>query len=145
MQTCAENEEIYLKSAAPLGGNNEYLIADSTTTTGVDLVTPSDGLININGLDAGTYYLKEIKAPDGYNTLTEPVTLTIAAEHTETSIKVGLGTVDSGTMTKIVINNSGVVLPSTGGMGTTIFYVVGGLLMVGAAVLLVTKKRMQKN
>jgi len=144
-QTCAENEEIYLKSAAPLGGNNEYLIADSTTTTGVDLVTPSDGLININGLDAGTYYLKEIKAPDGYNTLTEPVTLTIAAEHTETSIKVGLGTVDSGTMTKIVINNSGVVLPSTGGMGTTIFYVVGGLLMVGAAVLLVTKKRMQKN
>ena len=138
-ETC--QNEIALKKMTSTGNANEYCIA----TTGEELVTPSTGQIKINGLDAGTYYLKEIKAPDGYNTLEKPVKLEIVATHNGATVQVGLGTAGSGKMEETVINKSGVVLPSTGGMGTTIFYVVGGLLMVGAAVLLVTKKRMQKN
>ena len=100
------------------------------------LTTNTNGKIEIDGLDADTYYLREVKAPAGYNKLKEDTTVVIN----------GATTVDGKlTYTTVVakINNqSGTELPSTGGMGTTIFYVLGSILVVGAAVLLVTRKRM---
>ena len=97
------------------------------------LTTGENGKIEIDGLDADTYYLREVEAPAGYNKLAEDKEVTIT------------GATDETTYTTVVtkINNqSGTELPSTGGIGTTIFYIVGGVLVVGAVVLLVTKKRM---
>ena len=113
-----------------------------STATGAttEIFSADDGTFNIKGLDAGTYWLKETTTPAGYNTC-EPIEITIKATFANGTVNLAGS---SGMINKIV-DYSGVVLPSTGGMGTTIFYVVGGLLMVGAAVLLVTKKRMQKN
>lgn len=130
------------------------------------LVTGDDGLIKVAGLDDGTYYLEETKAPEGYNKLTGKVEIVITAstangqawtsEKPEDALKnLGVktknpgatdyvaGTVDNNKgIGKIEIaNNIGSTLPSTGGIGTTIFYVIGGILMVGAAVLLITKRR----
>ena len=85
--------------------------------------------VNIRGLAPGTYYLEETTVPNGYNKLTERTPVTIATGATA-AVEV------------IVVNNAGSELPSTGGMGTTLFYVIGGLLMVSAAVLLITKKKM---
>ncbi|MGN0631800.1 MAG: isopeptide-forming domain-containing fimbrial protein [Ruminococcus sp.] len=100
------------------------------------------GKFNIAGLDAGTYVLKETKTPDGYNSCAD-TTIKIGATHVENS---GLTSADltlssDSTMENAVINKSGSSLPSTGGIGTTIFYVAGGALAVGAGVLLITKKR----
>ena len=103
---------------------------------GVTMTSNGDKALVLNGLDAGTYYLEETKAPDGYNKLTDPVTVTITEE----------GKVNETTNgTVYVSNNAGATLPSTGGMGTTLFYVIGGGLMVAAVVLLVTKKRMENK
>ena len=103
---------------------------------GVTMTSNSDSALVLNGLDAGTYYLEETKAPDGYNKLTDPVTVTITED----------GKVNETTNgTVYVSNNAGATLPSTGGMGTTLFYVIGGGLMVAAVVLLVTKKRMENK
>ena len=93
------------------------------------LKTNENGKISIAGLDADTYYLREIKAPAGYNVLKDDVEVKIDP------------TVSDKTTVK-VDNLSGTELPSTGGMGTTFFYVAGSIMLLGAAVLLVTKKRM---
>ena len=106
------------------------------TYPGVTMTSNDKTKLVLNGLDAGTYYLEETKAPDGYNKLTDPVTVTITEDG-----KVN-GTADG---TVYVSNNAGATLPSTGGMGTTLFYVIGGGLMVAAVVLLVTKKRMENK
>lgn len=102
-------------------------------TTACTVVTTDDnGAASFDGLANGTYYLVETKAPDGYNQLTDPV-----------EVKVEGGAVEAKlTVTAKVENSAGTLLPSTGGMGTTIFYVLGAVLVVGAGVLLVTKKRM---
>lgn len=109
------------------------------------------GNITIKGLDdAVDYYLYETKAPAGYNRLTEPVKFRINATYTSAGsrpdvlTKVG----DEAAVTGLKVsveNNAGTTLPSTGGMGTTVFYVVGGGLMAVAVVLLVTKKRMENK
>ena len=91
------------------------------------------------GLDSGTYKLREVKAPDGYNKLKDDKEFTISREENATD-----SSMSYNKLTVEVENNSGTILPSTGGMGTTIFYVLGGILAVGAAVLLVTKKRMER-
>lgn len=106
------------------------------TASGVTMTSNSTKALVLNGLDAGTYYLEETKAPDGYNKLTDPVTVTITEDG-----KVN----ETANGTVYVSNNAGATLPSTGGMGTTLFYVIGGGLMVAAVVLLVTKKRMENK
>ena len=99
-------------------------------------VTGENGEASFDGLANGDYYLVETKAPDGYNRLTEPHKVTVAGSSTDTA---------KLTATAKVANKTGAVLPSTGGMGTTIFYVLGFVLVVGAGVLLVTKKRMSQG
>ena len=105
----------------------------------------------IAGLGEKTYYLYETKAPAGYNLLAEPVAFTFHVPEDEISygnwpwITVGSSIEKVTDLTLVVENNSGATLPETGGIGTTIFYAVGGLLVVGAGVLLVTKKRMSKS
>lgn len=96
-------------------------------------VTTTNGVAEFKGLKDGTYKLVETAAPTGYNKLTEKTEVTINGANSE----------DKGVTLKSEVKNySGSTLPSTGGMGTTIFYVAGAILMVGAAVLLVTKRRM---
>ena len=108
------------------------------------------GNITIKGLDdAWDYYLYETKAPAGYNRLTEPVKFKINATYTSADSRPAVLTkvgdaAEAATGLKVE-NNAGTTLPSTGGMGTTVFYVVGGGLMAVAVVLLVTKKRMENK
>lgn len=103
--------------------------------------TDENGEASFEGLANGTYYLVETKAPAGYNQLTEAQKVEVHdGEHnapvtSETQL----------TVTAKVENQAGTLLPSTGGMGTTIFYVLGAVLVVGAGVLLVTKKRMSQS
>lgn len=121
---------------------------DATT-----LETDGAGDILIEGLNVGTYYLEETEAPAGYNKLTEPIEVEITAT---TSVTSGSETVQyknssetsytpATDATVKVLNSAGTQLPSTGGIGTTLFYVIGGGLMAVAAVLLVTKKRMNNK
>lgn len=111
--------------------------------------TDKNGVASFKGLVPGTYYLQEIKAPDGYNTLDKPVKVEITATYDDNGNITTNATPNEQNnhyeVTSTITNNKGTVLPSTGGIGTTIFYVVGGLLMVGAAILLITKKRMHNN
>lgn len=109
------------------------------------------GKITIKGLDDATvYYLYETKAPAGYNRLTDAVKFKITATYNETgdhytSVTAAVNDVDQSSVSVQVANNKGSTLPSTGGIGTTLFYVIGGGLMAVAAVLLVTKKRMNSK
>lgn len=103
------------------------------------------------GLDDGDYKISETTTPAGYNTIAD-IEFTITAEHevlsdnpTLTSLSGGdkfTGKVETGALSADIENNKGSTLPETGGMGTTIFYVLGSVLVIGAAVLLITKKRM---
>ena len=135
------------------------------TTKDIAVAKSKDGVQFIfKGLDDGEYTLTETVTPKGYNTI-DPITFNVSANHEinwdgkgdrNTLLKSLIGnkgtgeitfTSDKGTgaLTTDVINKSGTTLPSTGGMGTTVFYVVGGGLMAVAVVLLVTKKRMENK
>ena len=111
---------------------------DGTITwpTNTVLTTGEDGKIVIKGLDADTYYLREVKAPDGYNKLAADVEVRISGATEGEDGKLTYTTVVAK-----VNNQSGTELPSTGGIGTTIFYVIGAALVIGAIVILVAKKR----
>ncbi len=105
------------------------------------------GKFDIKGLDAGEYVLKETTTPSGYNTC-EPIKVVIKAQHKENTEGNGAETKltnECQNMQNKVINRKGSSLPSTGGIGTTIFYVVGGILMAVAAILLITKKKMSNK
>lgn len=145
--------------------------ADTWTTVKEFTVDETTTSFTFSGLDDGRYKLTETKTPAGYNTI-DPIYFVIEATHDETadaptlktlnayltdangnkqtemkggeSVNIDLGTVDltAGSITTTVVNQSGSKLPSTGGIGTTIFYVLGGVLVLAAVVLLVTKKRM---
>ena len=126
-------------------------VAVSGEIKGNDMTT-----FTFSGLDDGDYKLSETTTPAGYNTISD-IEFTITAEHEINSDNPALtslnGNVSSGvitftpntsggSLTTDVINQKGSTLPSTGGMGTTLFYIIGGVLVVGAAVLLIVKRRM---
>ena len=142
------DKKYYAKLAG--GKINGWVTNQSDATT---LETSGEGDILIEGLNVGTYYLEETEAPAGYNKLTEPIEVEITATTSATS---GSETVQYKNLSESsytpatdatvkVLNSAGTQLPSTGGIGTTLFYVIGGVLMAVAAVLLVTKKRMNNK
>lgn len=119
------------------------------------LVSDATGAIKVIGLDSGTYYLEEIEAPAGYNKLTKPVTVEIISklDQSEThpdleSVKIKIdgkdaqdGSFTAGTVSTDIANARGTLLPSTGGSGTTLFYVAGMVLVAGAAAVMIFKRR----
>lgn len=155
----AEANRQYVKiTDGKVSGWTEAGVTEGAAT----LTSDKEGLFVISGLDAGTYYLEETKAPTGYNLLADPIKVVITAtikdddgvlgvenalEKLEITVgeKTEAGNASTGIVNTTVQNNKGATLPETGGIGTTIFYVVGGLLTVGAVVLLVTKKRMSAD
>ena len=126
------------------GSNKQYYKWDETTkkvewvaTVGeaTKRTTDSNGAASFDGLADGIYYLEETKAPEGYNPLSEPKEIKVTgsdADDSKLTIKEG------------VANSTGTILPSTGGMGTTFFYVIGGIFVLASVVLLITRKRMEK-
>lgn len=154
--------QFYVKSTPDADG--AYIYAGTTGGTGLtnQITTPNDGVIVVKGVKSGNYTITEVTAPAGYNKLTDPVTVeAIKTGNTATHTTVYLD--ENGNITKtetdkktevkvdiekiaakpvVVVNKAGTELPSTGGMGTTVFYVLGAVLVLGAVVLLVTKKRM---
>ena len=158
----SDTEIQYLKKSED-GKINWVEQKDEATT----FTTDKEGNINIQGIPEGTYTLKETKAPDGYNKLSDTVNILINAEvgkndsdkkvlnelsvktkfdgEAEEKFKSGEADKTTGDVTITVANNKGAVLPSTGGMGVKIFYAIGVLLMVVAGVLLVTRKRMHSK
>ena len=120
------------------------------------LKTNATSIVGVEGLDKGTYFLKEITTPDGFNGLTSDVEVQIDSSCNTLNgatytVQYKMVNEDDFTDTdeeeKVVPieNKRGTVLPGTGGIGTTIFYVVGGGLMAAAAILLITKKRMENR
>ena len=122
-------------------GNFYYPIKNALDKTPVEMKSADDGTFNVRGLDAGTYYLKETTTPADFTPCSVIPPVTITANHTKDYVDL------SGNLSTTIINKKagGITLPSTGGIGTTLFYVVGGGLMVAAIVLLVTKKRMENK
>ena len=151
----------YVKSTPD--ANGAYIYAGTTAEAGLTnkITTPADGVIVVKGVKSGSYEIKEDIAPAGYNKLTEPVTVEavktgeitthitvyldkdgnkVDENAKVTEVKVDIDTIAATAV--VVVNKAGTELPSTGGMGTTLFYVLGGVLVLAAVVLLVTKKRM---
>ena len=140
-----------------VGSGNSYRVATMNEEGAVEggavaqFTTTNTGNIVISGLAAGEYILTEIEAPEGYNILVGDVTIkieqgqngayTVKYTYNNEETNAGQGTTGTDNDQITVENNQGTVLPGTGGMGTTIFYTLGGVLVVGAAILLVTKKR----
>ena len=105
---------------------------------GVEYITTVDGQLEIKGFDANTnYYLEETKAPDGYNKLAERVEIAVKETNLEASVSNGIWT--SGGVH--IENKTGSLIPSTGGMGTTIFYIIGGVLVAAAGIFFVIRRR----
>lgn len=131
------------------------------------LTSDENGLFKVIGIEDGEYILTETEAPQGYNKLTSPITVTLTATTSNgqdwngtsdalTNLTVtskvgdsnavgGTASADTGIAEITVANNTGAELPSTGGIGTTIFYVSGGALVVGSGILLIAKKRMKNR
>ena len=135
-EACHDEDEIKLK----MNDDGTYSRDFSTEGKGVEMISGQDGQFNVKGLDAGTYYLKETNTPAGYSAC-KVIPVTIKADHSGNHVTL------SGDLNNKIVNKKagGITLPSTGGIGTTLFYVVGGGLMVAAIVLLVTKKRMENK
>lgn len=138
-EACTPEQEVKLYKK----DNFYYPIKDATDKAqdAVEMFSGQDGQFNVKGLDAGTYYLKETTPPSGYSACANKE-IVISATHNGNHVEL-----DSSKLSTTIINkkDGGITLPSTGGIGTTIFYVVGGGLMVAAIVLLVTKKRMENK
>lgn len=129
---------IGLKSiTAPTGEEGDYYRFDKATTAETEVTTNNTGKFTIQGLASGTYELVEKEPPKGYNKLPGFVEITIDEDG-----KVSYNTETNATWVKVE-NKSGSLLPSTGGRGTTLFYILGAILVVGSGVVLITKKRMK--
>ena len=137
-EACTPEQEVKLYKK----DNFYYPIKDATDKAqdAVEMFSDEHGQFNVRGLDAGTYYLKETNPPADYSACANKE-IVISATHDVNHVSL------SGNLSTTIINKKagGITLPSTGGIGTTIFYVVGGGLMVAAIVLLVTKKRMENK
>jgi len=117
--------------------NDKWTLIDRVT------INETGTTFTFSGLDDGKYRLTETKTPDGYNTM-DPVEFEIIAEtdgEPEGTVLDFTAKFDAGSLTTNVVNEKGSILPSTGGMGTTLLYVLGGLLIVGAGTALVMKRR----
>lgn len=135
---CTKEQEIKLKKNTTDGTYSPYFGADA----GDEMFSDEHGQFNVKGLDAGTYYLRETNPPKDYSAC-DDTKIVISATHDEHNVNLSG---ESNLNNKIINKKAGgITLPSTGGIGTTIFYVVGGGLMVAAIVLLVTKKRMENK
>lgn len=135
-EDCTQEVKLYQE------GKFYYPIKNAKGKTAVEMKSAEDGTFNVRGLDAGTYYLKETTPPAGYSAC-DKTKIVISATHIEYNVILS----GESNLNNEIINKKagGITLPSTGGIGTTIFYVVGGGLMVAAIVLLVTKKRMENK
>lgn len=138
-KACTEEQEVKLYKE----GAFYYPIKDATDKDAVEMmISGQDGQFNVRGLDAGTYYLRETNPPKDYSAC-DDTKIVISATHDEHNVNLSG---ESNLNNKIINKKAGgITLPSTGGIGTTLFYVVGGGLMVAAIVLLVTKKRMENK
>lgn len=141
---------------AQFNSNNKLTGWTEAENEATKLKTNATSTVAVEGLDAGTYFLKETATPVGFNSLTSDVEVQITSScntltHATYTVQYKMVNEEDFTDTdeeeKVVPieNNRGTTLPGTGGIGTTIFYVVGGGLMVAAAVLLITKKRMENR
>ena len=132
----ADTEQKYTKVTTTTFEESE---AENVTITGT---VGEDGVLRFEGLGVGEFTIKEIKAPEGYNILTEELKVNISWDKATGDFTYE-GAVDHNGIARItIVNQAGSELPSTGGIGTTMFYVFGGILVLAAVVLLVTKKRM---
>ena len=140
---------------AQFNSNNKLTGWTEAENEATKLKTNATSTVAVEGLDAGTYFLKETATPTGFNSLTSDVevkitsscnTLTGATYAVEYKMVNEEDLTDTGDEKVVPIENKrGTTLPGTGGIGTTIFYVVGGGLMAAAAILLITKKRMENH
>ena len=114
---------------------------------------PEGTTFTFNGLDDGDYILRETTTPDGYNSISD-IKFRITASHDVLSESPALkvtGEIEltadktAGSLTSNIVNQKGSELPETGGMGTTAMYLVGGVLVAGALLLLITKRRMDTD
>lgn len=141
---------------AQFNSNNKLTGWTEAENEATKLKTNATSTVAVEGLDAGTYFLKEITTPGGFNGLTSDVEVkitsscniltgaTYAVEYKMVNEE-GFTNTDEQEKVVPIENKRGTTLPGTGGIGTTIFYVVGGGLMVAAAILLITKKRMENR
>lgn len=143
-------------------GANGYKLTQAADVTGVALVTGTDGKLVVKGLDSGVYAFTETKAPDGYIIADEPIYFVIGGVDSETVtdgvadvytmnkegkfVKAAAGTTGAQLANAVNISNaSGMIMPETGGIGTTIFYACGGVLVLVAAAVFVTLKKRSAN
>lgn len=129
----------FVKEKSDENKGDIYRVAN---TGDANIKTNKSGKFTIQGLGAGTYYLTETKQPAGYNKLSTPVTVVIDKDG---KVKVKNGD-DYDEVNRVdVENKTGTVLPSTGGMGTTMIYLIGGALVLGSGVVLATKRRVKNK
>ena len=152
LRTVADDESTAIGFTNPAPGVYKANTAD-TTGDNTDLVSGDDGYIYLIGLATGTYYVVETQAPFGYNPLELPVNVKIVrtvdgddyiVDYTDSSVQTGMGnlnrTLPDGQLD--IQNTTGGKLPGTGGMGTTIFTVTGLAIMLAAAAVLITRRKM---
>ena len=137
IETPAEGEE----AAEPAVRTYRLATAAEAAAEGFESAVIQAGQAVIAGLDGNTdYYLEEVDAPAGYNKLTERVRVTVAADNLLAKLD-GENYVEGGVQ---VINQAGTELPTTGGIGTTLFYIAGGAMVIGAVVAIITRKSMEE-